>query len=53
MESGSGNKNSILEVESSYEPICWVNHFGDNINRKGEEGYEFNSRDGDELLLVL
>ena len=38
MESGSGNKNLIFEVESSYEPICWVNHFGDNINRKGRGG---------------
>ena len=40
MESGSGNKNSIFEVESSYEPICWVNHFGDNINRKRRGGVQ-------------
>ena len=40
MESGSDNKDLIFEVESSYEPICWVNHFGDNINRKRRGGVQ-------------
>ena len=38
METGSDNKNLIFEVESSYEPIWWVNHFADNINRKERGG---------------